>query len=127
MGCFDRRAFSLRTGATPGVPKLFSWEEDLSQPARKSTITNQQIATPVSDTNPLDGYLNPQELAAKLRTSTRTLDRWYVARVGPPRISVAGATGKRSRTILYKLTDVTAWLDSLAVKPVGRARGRRAA
>jgi hypothetical protein len=110
----------------------------VAEPARSkpSTLINDQIATlvrypnpldpsNVSRPSPLDEYLTSKELAAKLRASTRTLDRWHAARTGPPRISVSTASGKRSRTIFYKESDVAAWLDSLATKPC-RTRGRKA-
>lgn len=53
----------------------------------------------------LDGYLIKQELARQLGISVRTLDRWEVKRVGPPRIVI-------ERTVLYNIDSARAWLAS---------------
>lgn len=93
--------------------------------ARQST-TDNQIAALVRDLNPseaLPGYWTKPEVAAKLRTTTRTLDRWHAERIGPPRISVGN---RRSRTILYKIEELIAWLDAQQQRPV-RASHRRSA
>jgi hypothetical protein len=48
-------------------------------------------------------YLTPQSLAKNLDVSVRTLDRWHVQRIGPPRTTIG-------RTVLYRRESVTAWL-----------------
>jgi hypothetical protein len=53
----------------------------------------------------LDGYITRQDLAAAINKSVRTIDRWDVHRVGPPRVVVG-------RTILYRVDSVRAWLES---------------
>jgi hypothetical protein len=50
-------------------------------------------------------YLTPQSLAKNLDVSVRTLDRWHVQRIGPPRTTIG-------RTVLYRKESVTSWLRS---------------
>jgi hypothetical protein len=50
-------------------------------------------------------YLTPQSLAKNLDVSVRTLDRWHVQRIGPPRTTIG-------RTVLYRRESVAAWLRS---------------
>ena len=71
----------------------------------------------------LSGYLSRELLAKKLGISVRSLDRMHAQRTGPPRISPA-RPGCRSKLILYKLSAVEAWLDSLAVGPARQSRVR---
>jgi excisionase family DNA binding protein len=72
----------------------------------------------IADAN-LD-YMTPDETAAFLRISPRTLYRLYVHREGPPRI-------KYGRTVLYKRTSVVAWLDSREQAQPRANRSRRTA
>jgi hypothetical protein len=51
----------------------------------------------------LEEFLTREELAAELRRSPRTLDRWKVLGVGPPRTPVG-------REIFYRRASVQAWL-----------------
>jgi predicted DNA-binding transcriptional regulator AlpA len=53
----------------------------------------------------LAGFLRREELAAQLGISPRTIDRWQVSRMGPPRVHVG-------RTILYNIHSVRDWLQS---------------
>jgi hypothetical protein len=53
----------------------------------------------------LEGYVRPHDLAKELRVSVRTLGRWQVRRIGPPRIVI----GKQ---IFYRRDAVRAWLES---------------
>jgi hypothetical protein len=53
----------------------------------------------------LGDFLTKDQLAAELKNSTRTLDRWEVRRIGPPRIVIG-------RTILYQRDSVLEWLKS---------------
>jgi predicted DNA-binding transcriptional regulator AlpA len=53
----------------------------------------------------LAGFLRREELAAQLGISPRTIDRWQVSRLGPPRVHVG-------RTILYSVESVREWLHS---------------
>jgi hypothetical protein len=48
-------------------------------------------------------FLTREELAAELGCNPRTLDRWYVLSMGPPRTLVG-------RKILYRRASVHAWL-----------------
>jgi hypothetical protein len=53
----------------------------------------------------LKDYLLKVELAAQLKRSTRTLDRWDELRQGPPRTLLG-------REIYYRRDSVEAWLRS---------------
>jgi hypothetical protein len=92
--------------------------------AAEQSTTDNQVSALVRESNPsepLAGYWTKPEVAAKLRTTTRTLDRWHVERIGPPRISVGN---RRSRTILYKISELLAWLDAQQQRPVRPCRTR---
>jgi hypothetical protein len=51
----------------------------------------------------LSEYLTTQELATELGRNRRTLDRWEVLGIGPPRTRVG-------RKVLYRRTSVQRWL-----------------
>ena len=51
----------------------------------------------------LSEFLTKEELAAELRRNPRTLDRWEVLGVGPPRTRVG-------RQVLYRRASVERWL-----------------
>ena len=51
----------------------------------------------------LSEFLTKEELAAELRRNPRTLDRWDVLGMGPPRTHLG-------RRILYRRTSVQKWL-----------------
>lgn len=53
----------------------------------------------------LEGYLRPADLAKEIGISVRTVSRWQVRRIGPPRVVV----GKQ---VFYKLASVLSWLES---------------
>jgi hypothetical protein len=53
----------------------------------------------------LEDFLTRDELASELQRSPRTLDRWEVLGIGPPRTSVG-------RKILYRRISVQRWLVS---------------
>ena len=63
-----------------------------------------------------DDYLTQQDLARELHVSVRTLARWHVERIGPPRIVVG-------RLLLYRRVAVREWLESREEQP--RRKGRR--
>ena len=67
----------------------------------------------LSQTHILDGFITREQLAAELGKSPRTIDRWEVRRIGPPRVIVG-------RTILYRVESVRLWLQSCE-----RHKGRR--
>ena len=67
----------------------------------------------LSQTHILDGFITREQLAAELGKSPRTVDRWEVRRIGPPRVIVG-------RTILYRVESVRLWLQSCE-----RHKGRR--
>ena len=54
----------------------------------------------------LAGYLTREDLAKALHRSVRTIDRWAVSRIGPPKVKIG-------RLILYRIDAVRNWLDSL--------------
>ena len=60
-----------------------------------------------SATSPLSEFLTKDQLARELNRSTRTLDRWHVQRIGPPRTKV-----RRSKLILYRKSTVAEWLEA---------------
>jgi predicted DNA-binding transcriptional regulator AlpA len=62
------------------------------------TETNEQTTSPF-------GLLLPEQLATHLGVTTRTLQRWEVQRMGPPRVVIG-------RQIFYRITSVDAWLES---------------
>ena len=51
----------------------------------------------------LSEFLTTEELAAELRRNKRTLDRWAVLGMGPPRTRIG-------RKVLYRRTSVQKWL-----------------
>jgi hypothetical protein len=51
----------------------------------------------------LSDFLTKEDLAAELRRNPRTLDRWEVLGMGPPRTHVG-------RKILYRRASVQKWL-----------------
>ena len=60
----------------------------------------------MSDSEPLlSEFLTKEELAAELRRNPRTLDRWVVLGIGPPRTRVG-------RTVLYRRSSVEKWLST---------------
>jgi predicted DNA-binding transcriptional regulator AlpA len=72
----------------------------------------QEFSTPLSekqessDHGPiLHGYLRREDLAKELSVSPRTIDRWQMMRMGPPRVHIG-------RTILYSAESVREWLRS---------------
>jgi hypothetical protein len=65
---------------------------------------NNAQETTMSDWEPLlSEFLTKEELAAELRRNPRTLDRWDVLGIGPPRTCVG-------REVLYRRTSVQKWL-----------------
>ena len=54
----------------------------------------------------LEGYATAAETAAELHICTKTLERWHLARRGPPRTRIG-------RRVFYKRSAVTAWLEKL--------------
>jgi helix-turn-helix protein len=54
----------------------------------------------------LSEFLTKEELAAELRRNPRTLDRWAVLGIGPPRTRVG-------RNVLYRRASVQRWLLAL--------------
>jgi hypothetical protein len=51
----------------------------------------------------LSEFLTKEDLAAELRRNPRTLDRWEVLGIGPPRTHVG-------RQVLYRRASVAKWL-----------------
>jgi|HubBroStandDraft_6_1064221.scaffolds.fasta_scaffold47384_4 predicted DNA-binding transcriptional regulator AlpA len=61
------------------------------------------------DTKTLEGFLTQRQLAAKLGVVPRTLYRWHLQRIGPPRISIG-------RQIFFREQSVSEWLASRELK-----------
>ena len=65
----------------------------------------------MSNTEPiLAEFLTREELAAELELNPRTLDRWDVLRMGPPRTFVG-------RKVLYRRTSIQKWLAAQEQSP----------
>ena len=61
------------------------------------------VTPPSSDL--LSAYLTREQLAQALHRDVRTIDRWNLKRIGPPRIIIG-------RMILYRKESVLTWLAS---------------
>jgi len=66
---------------------------------------NQTNRLETNSSEILDGYLTRKELARQLGKNTRSLDRWEMLRLGPPRVIIG-------RTVLYRVDSVRKWLES---------------
>jgi predicted DNA-binding transcriptional regulator AlpA len=71
--------------------------------AKAESAATQAIAASRETTNIIIEYLEPEQLAHQLGVTRRTLYRWHLLRVGPPRTVIG-------RTILYRRASVAAWL-----------------
>jgi hypothetical protein len=65
----------------------------------------------------MDGYVTPEHLADMLGISVRTLSRWHLLRIGPPRCDIG-------KLRLYRKTSVDDWLASQESEPVRARRGK---
>jgi hypothetical protein len=61
----------------------------------------------------LSEFLDEEALAVKLGVTTRTLRRWHVMRIGPPRTTCG-------RKIYYRIESILAWFVSREEKPTTR-------
>jgi hypothetical protein len=77
--------------------------------------TQEQIPT---EDHVLAGYLTLAQLAKQIRRSERTLARWHLMRVGPPRVLVGN-------TPYYSVQSVREWLHAREQKPQ-KIRARQA-
>jgi hypothetical protein len=59
----------------------------------------------VSDNEILAGFVTREQFAGAINRSVRTVDRYHVLRIGPPRIQVA-------RTVPYSVESIKDWLRS---------------
>jgi hypothetical protein len=66
----------------------------------------------------LSDFLTKQELASELQRSPRTLDRWEVLGIGPPRTLIG-------RTALYRRTSAQKWLAAQERQASCGAPGKR--
>jgi hypothetical protein len=65
----------------------------------------------MSSTEPiLAEYLTREELASELRRNPRTLDRWEVLGMGPPRTHIG-------RKVLYRRASLLKWLAAQEQRP----------
>jgi len=53
--------------------------------------------------NPLSGYLTKSDLAKALGLTCKTLDRWQINGLGPPRVQVG-------KLVLYRQEMIESWL-----------------
>lgn len=60
-------------------------------------------------------FLSPEALARELGVSPRTLARWHVERVAPPRIVIG-------RTVMYRREAVRQWLLDREEQPARKGR-----
>jgi hypothetical protein len=69
----------------------------------------------MTDVNILDDYTPKKGLAQQFNKSERTLDRWDVLRIGPPRTMIGSA-------VYYYNPSTRAWLRAQERKQPRRAR-----
>lgn len=55
------------------------------------------------------GLLTPQQLASQLNVTGRTLQRWELSRIGPPRVVIG-------RQIFYRVSSVEKWLEEREIR-----------
>ena len=79
-------------------------------PQETCRINSDTQGKPPSAPLILDGYIRRAELARMLKVSERTVYRWELLRIGPPRV-VVGAL------ILYRLDSIQTWLESREQQP----------
>jgi len=97
----------------PGVEH----EELISSTSPEIADVEELLRQPITGIPLLgDDYLTQQDLARELHVSVRTIARWHVERIGPPRIVVG-------RLLLYRRAAVREWLESREEQP--HRRGRR--
>jgi predicted DNA-binding transcriptional regulator AlpA len=80
-----------------------------------TTSYNNSKATQKAET-----YLDRNQLAALLRVTRRTIDLWHMRGNNPPYLRVG------RRKVLYRRSDVEAWLDRRAVRSLAEERTRAA-
>ena len=64
-----------------------------------------------SNASVLDGYLDPEELAAQIHRSVRTLARWREQGDGPPYVLIG-------KSPIYSIDGARNWLKEREIKPV---------
>lgn len=80
------------------------------------TETSVALAVPAI----LGDYLIPEQLAAELGVSERTIHRWHALRIGPPRVTIG-------RKPYYRRSSVAEWIAKQEVDPAASAGRRRRA
>jgi hypothetical protein len=92
-------------------------EELISTASPEIADVEELLRTPMTGIPLLgDDYLTQQDLARELHVSVRTIARWHVERIGPPRIVVG-------RLLLYRRVTIRQWLESREEQP--HRKGRR--
>ena len=86
---------------------------DLPQEPCKTNSDTQ--GKPPSTPLILEGYIRRAELARMLDVTERTVYRWELLRIGPPRVVVGSL-------ILYKIASLKAWLTSREQQLPGNGR-----
>jgi hypothetical protein len=77
--------------------------ETVTERPAASKLAVQELLSPAILVE--SGLIDPSQLAQELKVSKRTLARWHVLRIGPPRTLI----GKR---VLYKRASVIGWLQT---------------
>jgi hypothetical protein len=87
-------------------------------PQEPCKINSDTQGKPPSTPLILDGYIRRAELARMLDVTERTVYRWELLRIGPPRV-VVGAL------ILYRVDSIQKWLESREqqLSPIRKRRG----
>ena len=91
MSMNSRRKAELKGGAAP-------WISMRETGAGQNSAANGVSAEPI-----LKSFFSKEELAAELGRNPRTLDRWNVLGLGPPRTHIG-------RKVLYRRASVQKWL-----------------
>ncbi len=97
-----RRIADVRQEAAPPAPPVESEINLGAEPAGPSLPTPIKALLPVHEPA-LDGLLSEGQVAAKLRVSKRTLQRWRKENKGPPWVKIG-------RTIYYDEDKFNAWI-----------------
>ena len=84
-------------------------------PQEPCTINSETQGKPPSAPLILDGYIRRAELARMLDVTERTVYRWELLRIGPPRVVVGSL-------ILYNIASLKAWLASREQQVLGTGR-----
>jgi hypothetical protein len=80
---------------------------------RASLTVLPDVVAPREQAFFMSEFMDEDALANRLGVTSRTLRRWHVMRVGPPRTTIG-------RKILYRVDSVMTWLVAREEKPLAR-------